>query len=67
MVLLGSWTCRGHVGDGPGGILDMQGTRRGWSWWDPGHAGDTSSTPNAPYLIQLVDGKVQHPQAPSPV
>ena len=39
MVLLGSWTCRGHVGDDPVGILDMQGTRRGWSCWDPGHAG----------------------------
>ena len=31
----------GHVGNGPVGILDMQGTRRGWSCWDPGHAGDT--------------------------
>ena len=41
MVLLGSWTCRGHAGGGPVGILDAQGTRRGWSCWDPGRAGDT--------------------------
>ena len=29
-----SWTCRGHVGGGPVGILDVQGTRRGWSCWE---------------------------------